>query len=408
MDEELVADRRGSAHNSQQHASSQYTHGQNVTTRSRRHCSVSERSVLSSELEEDDGHSQHHQHSTSTRNNHQQHHQFVVPDCQQHRAGQSRHQQRRRANHSNTHSSSTTAHHRHNPRQSLSPSIRRSPVNRLKEKTADRRRLPIGPNGGGGTTMARAAFFGGGESIELSDGNKSGFSTTRRKTSSNSNRVSKLRLRALETQVQSLRDQLHETTSRLNETQTENEQLRGAFCNDEKHSYLSQETGSQRNNTKNNSDLFQLRKCLTAAEADVIKQQEAMDQLKSQLEHNSNGRTQQQQVDEEDKFSLEISQRLVSLLKVQVGALSKVLHSSNQQSDKLSPLRNHVDNCIRTVAALDENSQQELPKMEGAFDEVVSAYEKLSTLLSMAQYSEGLIRQNEKPEHQTDEAVIPR
>uniref|UniRef100_A0A183BQX1 CAP-Gly domain-containing protein n=1 Tax=Globodera pallida TaxID=36090 RepID=A0A183BQX1_GLOPA len=79
---------------------------------------------------------------------------------------------------------------------------------------------------------------------------------------------------------------------------------------------------------------------------------------------------------------VEISQRLVSLLKVQAGALSKVLHSSHSISERIAPLRRQVDGLIRTVAGIDENVPQTAKRMENAFDEVVSAYEKLSTLLA--------------------------
>uniref|UniRef100_A0A914YWD5 Uncharacterized protein n=1 Tax=Panagrolaimus superbus TaxID=310955 RepID=A0A914YWD5_9BILA len=78
-------------------------------------------------------------------------------------------------------------------------------------------------------------------------------------------------------------------------------------------------------------------------------------------------------------YNLDVSRRLVSLLKVQVGALSKVLHSS--QSSKFALLRHSVDKLIRIVAGLDENIEQPIDKMETAFAEVVSAYEKLSSLI---------------------------
>ena len=76
---------------------------------------------------------------------------------------------------------------------------------------------------------------------------------------------------------------------------------------------------------------------------------------------------------------MDVSRRLVSLLKVQVGALSKVLHSS--QSSKFIPLRQSLDKLIRTVAGLDENAEQAMNKMETAFADVVAAYEKLSNLV---------------------------
>lgn len=77
---------------------------------------------------------------------------------------------------------------------------------------------------------------------------------------------------------------------------------------------------------------------------------------------------------------VEISQRLVSLLKVQAGALSKVLHSCHaggSSAERIGPLRKQVDGLIRTVAGIDENTPQTAKRMENAFDEVVSAYEKV-------------------------------
>lgn len=67
------------------------------------------------------------------------------------------------------------------------------------------------------------------------------------------------------------------------------------------------------------------------------------------------------------------------MLKIQVGALSKVLHSS--QSSKFVPLRQNIDKLIRTVAGLDENTEQTMDKMEVAFNDVVAAYERLSNLI---------------------------
>ena len=80
--------------------------------------------------------------------------------------------------------------------------------------------------------------------------------------------------------------------------------------------------------------------------------------------------------------SIELSQRLVSLLKVQVGALSKV-HCFN--NTKFASLRQLVDSLIRIVAGLNENAEQNMTKMESAFEEVVNAYEKLSILLDYRQ-----------------------
>lgn len=70
----------------------------------------------------------------------------------------------------------------------------------------------------------------------------------------------------------------------------------------------------------------------------------------------------------------------MSLLKVQVGALSKILHSTQSASSFLY-LRQYVDGLIRAVASMDENVPQELDVMERTFEGVISAYDKLSQIL---------------------------
>jgi hypothetical protein len=207
-----------------------------------------------------------------------------------------------------------------------SPAMRRSPVNRIKEKSSER--------------------------------------VHRRRNNSLTKEE------RLQQSVQNLRDQLHETKGLLNDTKAENERLRTIFTS---------------NNPK---ELTNLRKCLTAAEADVIKQQAEMDILRRQYEPTSdtsvispsgNYKASHKNSISEYVYNLDVSKRLVSLLKVQVGALSKVLHSS--QSSKFTQLRQTVDKLIRIVAGLDENIEQPIDKMETAFAEVVSAYEKLSALI---------------------------
>ncbi|KAL3108579.1 hypothetical protein niasHT_015501 [Heterodera trifolii] len=199
-------------------------------------------------------------------------------------------------------------------------------------------------------------------------------------------------LKTLEAQVQSLRTQLGDTSNRLHETLVENERLRVI-------SSVKNSSPIQRDVIQN-ADISKLRQCLTAAEAELAKQQEAMDMMKHRLdEYGSGNNSSSTSTDvtsptkigtaptrrttaDLDKFPVEISQRLVSLLKVQAGALSKVLHSAaHSHSDKIAPLRRQVDTLIRTVAGIDENAPQTAKRMEGAFDEVVNAYEKLSTLL---------------------------
>lgn len=218
----------------------------------------------------------------------------------------------------------------------------------------------------------------------------------------------------LEFKVHALRDHLTETSTRLHQTLQENERLR--VMNSTKTSPVEHEiqhsdvSSRSRENPKQNPHLkiSQLRKCLTAAEADLAKQQEAMDVLKHRLEDYGSNRSTtsatvspNMQRNELDRFPewdkllvliglfiliiikfspIPISQRLVSLLKVQVGALSKVLHSSHMGSpvnEKFQPLRKQVDGLIKTVAGIDENSSQTAKLMEKTFDEVINAYEKV-------------------------------
>uniref|UniRef100_A0AC34QTP1 PH domain-containing protein n=1 Tax=Panagrolaimus sp. JU765 TaxID=591449 RepID=A0AC34QTP1_9BILA len=209
--------------------------------------------------------------------------------------------------------------------QSISPTIRRSPVNKIKEKSSERTRR---------------------ESCKSTD--------------SIENRQS--RFAELKSQVQLLRNQLQETKNLLSESQSENERLRNLF-----------------NNSNDSEELNKLRRCLTAAEQDVIKHQTEMDMLRKQYEKESNGYGSPKNNFPSDVCTLEVSRWLVSLLKVQVGALSKVLHSS--QSPKFDSLRQIVDKLIRTVAVLDENKEQTMNRMETAFDDVVAAYEKLANLI---------------------------
>ncbi|KAH7695422.1 hypothetical protein AAVH_37519, partial [Aphelenchoides avenae] len=157
-----------------------------------------------------------------------------------------------------------------NRQQSLSPSIRRSPVNRLKERTADRQGRGRGSSRRDNSpSEARQADSGDSPPLGTASFGTRPARTKQSVRTSDPRRPNvsprEMRLRALEEQVQALRDQLQETKSRLNETQSENERLR----------YLFGETDSPQ--------LSQLRKCLTAAEADIIKQQREMDVIRQEL-----------------------------------------------------------------------------------------------------------------------------
>uniref|UniRef100_A0A914GXF6 PH domain-containing protein n=1 Tax=Globodera rostochiensis TaxID=31243 RepID=A0A914GXF6_GLORO len=325
-------------------------------------------------------------------------------------------------------------------RQSVSPSMRRSPVNRLKDrnvKSGSQSSINVG--GGIGITSSNNSSGGGGNVEHLflratdvgsdslgndfdifsGDGDEDRIrhhlplvlglgdpgerrlataATHRKRDGSNRHHnisgsawadgFHRGMLKTLEGQVQSLRNQLSQTSNRLHETLVENERLR--VMSSVKNSPI------QRDEIQN-TDISKLRQCLTAAESELAKQQDAMNMLKHRLdvygnENNSSSTSDavsparidaiKQRSSDLDKFPVEISQRLVSLLKVQAGALSKLLHSSHSISERIAPLRRQVDGLIRTVAGIDENVPQTAKRMENAFDEVVSAYEKLGTLLA--------------------------
>ncbi|KAI6202968.1 hypothetical protein M3Y94_00502300 [Aphelenchoides besseyi] len=228
---------------------------------------------------------------------------------------------------------------------SVSPSMhRRSPVNRLKDRQARRAAAEMLPSVSSSPNHLRR--------VRLP------LLARQQRTETNSN---VLRSLPIENQVNDLRTQLSETRSRLGEVECENDRLRALI---------------------NQQDLTHLRRCLTIAEADVIKQQQAMDVLRKQFDSPTIStrpisRSHQPAI---ENFPIEISRRLVGLLKVQIGALSKVLHSSHSATSFLF-LRQYVDSLIRMVAGLDENSPQNFELMEAAFKEVISAYEKLSSIL---------------------------
>lgn len=79
---------------------------------------------------------------------------------------------------------------------------------------------------------------------------------------------------------------------------------------------------------------------------------------------------------------IELAPRLISLLKVQIGALSKALHSSKSAGRECHTLRESLDHCTRMVARLDEIyiGQHRFSDLESLFDDVIDAYEEVLTL----------------------------
>lgn len=152
-----------------------------------------------------------------------------------------------------------------------------------------------------------------------------------------------------------------ETKSRLSEVSSENDRLRTLFTS---------------------QDLTSLRRCLNAAEENLVRHQSEMEILEKQFDTATTSNSSMARLGDHqnlDVFPLEISQRLVALLKIQIGVLSKVLHSSPATS--FINLRQYVDNLIRIVASLDENTPQNMNLMQDAFLEVIAAFENLSSIL---------------------------
>ena len=71
-----------------------------------------------------------------------------------------------------------------------------------------------------------------------------------------------------------------------------------------------------------------------------------------------------------------IIDRFVSLLKVQVGALSKFLHS-HPDAREFSHLRQTTDRLIRGVAALGDEKTTDLGSVETVLEQVSDAYKQV-------------------------------
>ncbi|TKR59737.1 hypothetical protein L596_029369 [Steinernema carpocapsae] len=158
----------------------------------------------------------------------------------------------------------------------------------------------------------------------------------------------KLRERALQQQVENLRDQLRETTNRLTLTQSENDQLRQAF------------------GTSDSKSLTQLRQSLNDAEAEIIRKQYEMDALREKLTSPA---------DLVQHCPVELTNRLVNLLQVQAAGISKFLHTT--ENNKFSSLRPMVDSLIMKVADVSGDPETvSYDQLEMGFNDVIRCYEK--------------------------------
>uniref|UniRef100_A0A914WJC3 Uncharacterized protein n=1 Tax=Plectus sambesii TaxID=2011161 RepID=A0A914WJC3_9BILA len=172
-------------------------------------------------------------------------------------------------------------------------------------------------------------------------------------------------------EVETLRDQLRQTSGRLGETETENDRLRYLF------NHQNQDT----------TGLAQLRRSLTVAEGDVRRKQEEIEALRRQLitpVAEVERRMDDDDDEEEDTMastSVDAAARMVPMIKVQVGVLSRFVHSLTARSGAdWAQFRHRVDDLIRAVAALSDNAPVDITLVESLLADISDAYERLGRL----------------------------
>ncbi|VDK82191.1 unnamed protein product [Litomosoides sigmodontis] len=248
--------------------------------------------------------------------------------------------------------------------QSLSPTFRRSPVSRIKDKSTNRQHSGTMRNGSSSSLSSVVS-----PAVQSQRCNSSRLVSREQSAS-----LQEMRLRTLESQVENLRDQLQDTTSRLGETRSENDRLRCLFLSSDLiFSFFFLFLQAQ--------GLSQLRRSLTAAEEDIIRKREEMETLRKQLA------TPTRETDQQCELRYkQIVEQFTNLLKVQVGALSRFVHSQ-AGSVEYAELRQSIDQLIRRVAGLDEITQMDskMNHIEETLNNVSEAYEQVSKVLMKTQ-----------------------
>ncbi|GMR53920.1 hypothetical protein PMAYCL1PPCAC_24115 [Pristionchus mayeri] len=215
-------------------------------------------------------------------------------------------------------------------RRDTSPAVR-SPMSKIKEKSAEGR-----------------IRYGSSSSSVASSAQKSGSKTLKRMRSKGSTEGEKT-VAQLEIQVRSLRDQLSETKDRLEETIGENQRLQ-----------------------KKDPSLDSLRRSLAAAERDIREKQTEYEELQRRLEDEHSMETQ---------LLTNFRARLVSMLKVQLGVLSKCL-DTRALSLASSDCYDHLHELTAGIARMDSfTGEDDVESLYDLLEDVSLLYDRVGQRL---------------------------